>query len=142
MTGDALPEIIARWNINYSHYLTDRGNYKEALRVLQIAIDLAQAAEIRADALLERGTILGRFLGNPEAALAEFLLILDEHSPIPQKENALFNTGHTLYELKRYDQAADRLRQYLTDYPSGRYRNKAEVLLNSINEKPETKDNR
>ena len=142
MTGDALPEIIGRWNINYSHYLTDRGNYQDALRVLQIAVDLAQSAEIRADALLERGTILGRFLNKPEAALSEFLQVLNEYSRLPQGEIALFNSGHTLYELKRYDQAAERLRQYLATYPSGRYRNTVEVLLKSISGQPETKDDK
>lgn len=139
MAGDALPIIIARWNVNYSRYLTDRGSYQEALRVLQIAIDLTQAAEIRADAWLERGTIQGRFLDNPRAALAEFLLVLEEYSRLPQAELALFQVGQTLYELKLYDQAAERLNQYLSTYPNGRFRNKVEVLLNSLNTLPKSK---
>jgi len=133
LAGDALPSIIARWNINYSHYLTDRGSYLEALRILQIAIDLVQAADIRADAWLERGTIQGRFLDNPRAALAEFLLVLEEYPTLPQSELALFSVSQTLYELKLFDQAASRLRQYLVIYPNGRYRSTTETLLNSIN---------
>ena len=132
LAGDALPAIIARWNVNYGHYLADRGSYQEALRVFQIAIDLTQTAEIRADAWLERGTVQGRFLENPRAALAEFLLVLEEYPRLPQAEIALFNVSQTLYELKIYDQAASRLRQYLSTYPTGRYRSTSETLLNAI----------
>jgi hypothetical protein len=136
LAGDALPGIIARWNINYGHYLTDSGRYQEALRVLQIAIDLTETAEIRADAWLERGTVQGRFLDNPRAALAEYLLVLEEYPRLPQAELALFSAGQTLYELKLYDQAASRLRQYLTAYPVGRYRGNVETLLNYIDAQP------
>jgi len=136
LAGDALPGIMARWNVNYGHYLADSGSYQEALRVLQIAIDLTQVSEIRADAWLERGTIQGRFLDNPRAALAEYLLVLEEYPHLPQAEIALFSAGQTLYELKLYDQASNRLRQYLTSYPTGRYRGNVETLLNSINAQP------
>lgn len=136
LAGDALPGIIARWNVNYGRYLTDSGSYQEALRVLQIAIDLTQTAEIRADAWLERGTVQGRFLDNPRAALAEYLLVLEEYPRLPQAEIALFSIGQTLYELKLYDQASNRLRQYQTSYPTGRYRGNVETLLNFINAQP------
>jgi len=136
LAGDALPGIIARWDVNYSRYLTDRGSYQEALRVLQAAIDLTQTAEIRADAWLERGTVQGRFLDNPRAALAEYLLVLEEYPHLPQAEIALFSAGQTLCELKLYDQAASRLRQYLSAYPAGRYRDTAETLLHSIEARP------
>jgi len=132
LAGDALPSIIARWNVNYARYLADRGSYQEALRILQIAIDLVQKAEIRADAWLERGTIQGRFLDNPRAALAEFLLVLEEYPNLPQAEIALFSVGQTLYELKLFDQAASRLRQYVAIYPNGRYRSTSDTLLNAI----------
>jgi Tfp pilus assembly protein PilF len=132
--GDSLSAIIARWNVNYGHYLADRGSYHEALRILQIAIDLTQSAEIRADAWLERGTVQGRFLDNPRAALAEYLLVLEEYPRLPQAEIALFSIGQTLYELKLYDQAAARLNQYLTTYPGGRYRGTAETLLKIIDD--------
>ncbi|MEW6214572.1 MAG: FecR family protein, partial [Nitrospirota bacterium] len=44
-----LPHIIARWNINYGHYLADAGRYEEALYVFQIALDLTNLPEIRSD---------------------------------------------------------------------------------------------
>ena len=132
VAGDNLPAIIARWNVNYGHYLADRGDYQQALQVFQIAIDLTQVAEIRADAWLERGTVHGRFLNNPRAALAEYLLVLEEYPGLPQAETALYCAGQTLYELQLYDQAGARLRQYLAIYPTGRFRGNVETLLNAI----------
>ena len=135
VAGDNLPSIIARWDINYGHYLADRGDYEEALHVFQAAIDLTQTPEIRADAWLERGTVHGRFLNNPRAALAEYLLVLEEYPKLPQAETALYCVGQTLFDLQLFDQARLRLRQYLTTYPAGRFRGTVETLLYQIGEK-------
>jgi tetratricopeptide (TPR) repeat protein len=126
---DRLPDLLARWNVNNGHYLADRGDYEQALLVFQIAIDLTLVPEIRADARLERGTVQGRFLNNPRAALAEYLLVLEEYPQLNQAENALFSAGQTLFELGLSDQAAARFRQYLQSYPNGRYRATVETLL-------------
>lgn len=125
----ALPDIIARWNINYGHYLADAGKYEEALYVFQIALDLSDKPEIRADARLERGTVYSRFLRNSEAALAEYLLILEEYPDILQKETALYLTGMTLYELGLKAQAKERLYQYKKIYPEGKYITNVETIL-------------
>ncbi|MCX7724666.1 MAG: FecR domain-containing protein [Thermodesulfovibrio sp.] len=125
----ALPDIIARWNINYGHYLADAGRYEEALYVFQIALDLSDKPEIRADARLERGTVYSRFLRNSEAALAEYLLILEEYPDIPQREIALYLTGMTLYELGLKTQAKERLYQYKKIYPEGKYITNVETIL-------------
>lgn len=127
-----LPHIIARWNINYGHYLADSGRYEEALYVFQIALDLTTLPEIRSDARLERGTVFSRFLKNPEAALAEYLLILEEYPHVPQRENALYLTGMTLYELGFHERAKERFMQYKNEYPQGRYINSVETLLNIL----------
>uniref|UniRef100_A0A7C4EPT9 FecR protein domain-containing protein n=1 Tax=Thermodesulfovibrio aggregans TaxID=86166 RepID=A0A7C4EPT9_9BACT len=132
----ALPHIIARWNINYGHYLADSGRYNEALYIFQIALDLSDNPEIRADARLERGTVYSRFLRNPEAALSEYLLILEEYPEIPQKETALYLTGMTLYELGFKKQAKQRLLQYKKEYPDGKYLTNIETILKLLeNEK-------
>lgn len=125
----ALPHIIARWNINYGHYLADSGRYEEALYVFQIALDLSDNSEIRADARLERGAVYSRFLRNPEAALSEYLLILEEYPETPQKETALYLTGMTLYELGFKQQAKQRLLQYKKEYPDGKYLTNIETIL-------------
>jgi hypothetical protein len=135
LAGDNLPSIIARWDINYGHYLADRGDYEEALQVFQAAIDLTKTPEIRADAWLERGTVHGRFLNNPRAALAEYLLVLEEYPRLPQVETALYSVGQTLFDLQLFDQARIRLRQYLATYPAGRFRGTVETLLQQLGDK-------
>lgn len=125
-----LPNIIARWNINYGHYLADSGRYEEALYVFQIALDLiTNLPEIRSDARLERGTVYSRFLKNPEAALAEYLLVLEEYPRVPQYENALYRTGMNLYELGFKDKAKERLLQYKREYPDGKYITSVDTIL-------------
>ena len=130
--ADNLANIIARWNINHGHYLADAGRHDEALQVFQIALDLTTLSDVRADARLERGSVYARFLDHPEAALAEYLLVLEEHPRIPQMETALYNTGQTLYEMGKTDLAKARFRQYLAEYPEGRYKSSVETLLNVL----------
>lgn len=127
-----IEDIIARWNINYGHYLADSGKYEDALHAFQLALDLTEAGAVRADALLERGTVYGRFLGNPEAALAEYLLVLERYPDLPQSETALFSTGQIQYEMGLADQASIRFREYLQRYPTGRYHGSAETFLKTL----------
>jgi tetratricopeptide (TPR) repeat protein len=127
-----ISDIIARWNINHGHYLADTGKYNDSLHVLQIALDLTRVAEIRADAHMERGALYARFLNNPELAMAEYLLVMEEYPKLPQAETALFNTAQTLTELGFNDQARVRFEQYLKDYPNGKHRSNVETLLQNL----------
>lgn len=127
-----IADIIARWNINYGHYLADSGKYQEALHVFQIALDLTKVAEVRADAHLERGAVYARFLSNPELALAAYLLVLEEYPTLTQAETALFNAAQTLLDLGFDGQAKLRFEQYLQQYPQGKHRSNAETLLQSL----------
>ena len=127
--ADTLGDIIARWNINHGHYLADSGKYQEALHAFQLALDLTEVAEIRGDSLLERGAVYGRFLRNPEAALAEYLLVLERYPFLPQAETALFTAGQIQYQMGLEEQARTRFTQYLERYPAGRYRGSAETIL-------------
>ena len=127
-----LPHIIARWNINHGHYLADSGKYAEALHVFQIALDLSNNPEIRSDARLERAAVYSRFLRNPEAALAEYLLILEEYPRVPQRETTLYLTGMTLYELGFKEQAKERLLQYTKEFPSGKHLSNVGTILNVL----------
>lgn len=128
-----LPEIIARWNISYGHYLADSGKYEQALKVFQIALDLAKGADIRCDARLERSAVYSRFLGNHDAALAENLLILEEHPQAPQAESALFNAGQIYFELSNKERAREKFNEYLRRYPNGKHRSNVETLLGILN---------
>jgi len=127
-----LPHIVARWNINYGHYLADSGRYDEALYVFQIALDLTDAPELRADARLERGAVYSRFLRNPETALSEYLLVLEEYPNVPQRETALYLTGMTLYEMGFKAQAKERFLQYKKEYPTGRNISNIDTILGII----------
>ena len=127
-----ISDIIARWNINHGHYLADSGKYNDALHVFQIALDLTRIPEIRADSLMERGAVYARFLRNPELALAEYLLVLEEYPKLPQAETALFSSAQTLVELGFSDQAKIRFEQYLRDYPTGKHKDNVETLLRNL----------
>lgn len=130
--SDNLPHIIARWNINYGHYLADAGKYSEALYVFQIAIDLSTSPEIRSDARLERGAVYSRSLGNQKAALSEYLSVIEEYPKSPQRETALYLAGMTLYEMGLQSKAKEKLVQYREDYPNGRFTGNVETILNIL----------
>lgn len=127
-----ISDIIARWNINHGHYLADSGKYNDALHVFQIALDLTKVSEIRADAHMERGAVYARFLNNPELALAEYLLLIEEYPKLSQAETALFNAAQTLMELGLADQARSRFQQYLKEYPAGKHKDNVETLLQNL----------
>ncbi|MDD2366133.1 MAG: FecR domain-containing protein [Desulfuromonadaceae bacterium] len=131
--ADNLPNIIARWNITYGHYLADTGKYEQALQVFQIALDLSNISDIRCDARLERSAVYSRFLSNLEAALAENLLILEEYPTSLQSESALFNTGQILFDLSLNEQSKKRFKEYLDKYPEGKHRNNVDTLLGILN---------
>lgn len=127
-----IADIIARWNINYGHYLADSGKYQEALHVFQIALDLTGVEAVRADAHMERGAVYARFLSHSELALAEYLLVLEEYPALPQAETALFNAAQTLVELGFNNQAKVRFEHYLKLYPQGKHRSTTETLLHNL----------
>ena len=129
-----LPHIIARWDINYGHYLVDAGRYEDALYIFQIALDLTDKGDIRGDARLERGTVYSSFLRNPEAALAEYLLMLEEYPAYPQRETALYRTGMLLYDMGFTKRAKERLLQYTKEFPSGKHIGNVETILKTIKE--------
>jgi len=125
-------DICARWNINHGHYLADSGKYQDALNVFQIALDLTRVEAVRADAHMERGAVYARFLSNPELALAEYLLVLEEYPALPQAEFALFNAAQVLSEMGFVEQSRQRFEQYLKQYPQGKQRSNAETLLQNL----------
>jgi tetratricopeptide (TPR) repeat protein len=133
LASDNLSSIIARWNINYGHYLADSGKHEAALQVFQIALDLTRDPDIRSDARLERGSVYSRFLSNSEAALAEYLLVLEEYPTLKQAETALVFSGQTLFDLGFKDEAKARFKEYLKKYPEGKQRGNVETMLNLLN---------
>jgi len=132
LAADNLSTIIARWNINYGHYLADSGKHEAALQVFQIALDLTKNADIRADARLERGSVYSRFLSNSEAALAEYLIVLEEYPALKQAETALVFAGQTLYDLGFKKEARSRFKEYQQKYPDGKQKGNVDTMLNLL----------
>jgi len=127
-----LPEIVARWNIAYSRYLADAGRHEEALHVLQVALDLTDASEIQADARLERGSVFSREPARAEAALKEYAALLEMPYTGPQRETALYMAGMGYFQLKQSEMARALMTQYLSEYPQGRYKERVDTLLRSL----------
>lgn len=123
------PEIIARWNVNFSRYLVDKKEYYDALHVLEIALDISRSPELRSDARLQRGNIFSFFLNSYEEALSEYLLNLEEYPDLPQAEISLYQAAVVLDELGYKHQAISRFREYQKKYPKGRYINNVERYL-------------
>ncbi len=132
MDSNNLPNIVARWNVNYGRGLADSGKYETALQIFQIALDLTKLDDIRVDARLERGAVYSRFLDNKESAMAEYLLVLEEYPKAVRAETALFSVGEILYTMNFKDQAKIRFQQYLKEYPQGKHKNNVETLLNLL----------
>ncbi|MBI5892468.1 MAG: FecR domain-containing protein [Deltaproteobacteria bacterium] len=127
-----LPLILARWNINYGHYLADAGKYKEALEVLQIALDLTESPDTSADAHLERGTILSRYLNMPEDALKEYQTVIDKYSQMPQKENAVYSSGVIYMDIGNKAKAREFFKEYLKSYPQGKHAATVDLMLEKL----------
>jgi tetratricopeptide (TPR) repeat protein len=136
-TGN-LPVILARWNMNYGHYLADSGKYKEALEVFQIAADLTDMPEIGAESRVQRGTVLSRNLSLPHDALKEYQTVLDKYPQMPQAENALFSIGMIYKDMGEKANAKEYLQKYLKQYPQGKHTSTVETLVKEL-EKEEVK---
>ncbi len=127
-----LPVILARWNINYGHYLADSGRYMDALEVFQIAVDLSEIAAIRAEAHLERGTVYARNLGEADRALEEYIAVVERYPELPHVENALYSIGMIYMEKDDMDKARDAFLRYLRNYPDGKHSSSIELLLEGL----------
>ncbi|MBI5048804.1 MAG: FecR domain-containing protein [Deltaproteobacteria bacterium] len=137
-TTKNLPIILARWNINYGHYLADSGKYKEALEVFQIAADLTDMPEIGAESRAQRGTVFSRNLSLPQDALKEYQIVLDKYPQMAQAENALFSIGMIYKDIGEKEKATEYLQKYLKQYPQGKHSSTVELLIKEL-EKEENK---
>jgi len=133
-----LPQILARWNMNYGHYLADSGKYKEALEVFQIAADLTDIPEIVAESRVQRGTVYSRNLSLYQEALKEYQAVLDKYPQMPQAENALFSIGMIYKDMGEKEKAGEYLQRYIKQYPQGKHTSTVETLIKEL-EKEEGK---
>lgn len=127
-----LPDMLARWNINYGHYLADSRRFADSLDVFQIAIDLSSVAGVRAEAHLERGTVLSRNMGEPKRAISDYMSVIERYPVEPFLENAVFSAAVVNKELGEKKTALELFKRYLADYPHGSHRGTVDVLIRSL----------
>ena len=125
------PLHFARWNISNGQYLIEVGQYLEALEAFQTALEATASPDIRADAHLNRASVLATYLDAFDDAAQEYRLILRAYAQTRQAETALFRLGMLLFEQQRYRQAVSQFETYLRRYPQGRFAPSAETLLRS-----------
>ena len=129
-----LPAMLARWNINYGHYLADSKRFKDALNIFQIAIDLTEISSVRAEAHLERGTVLSRNLNDPKAALTEYQAVMEKYTVSEFVDNAVYSSGVIYMDMGDKENARKLFTRYLSEYPKGARRGTVEILLKSLGE--------
>ncbi|MBI5888592.1 MAG: FecR domain-containing protein [Deltaproteobacteria bacterium] len=127
-----LPLILARWNINYGRYLAESKRFADALDVFQISVDLTEKMEIRAEAYLERGTLLSRNMNEPQRALAEYMIVIEKYPEPQYLENAIFSAGMINRELGDKENAKKLFERYLNEYPNGRHKETVENLMKEM----------
>lgn len=127
-----LPMILARWNINYGRYLVESRRFANALDVFQISIDLTEKREIRAEAYLERGTLLSRNMNEPQRALAEYMTVIEKYPEPQYLENAIFSAGMINRELGDKENAKKLFQRYLDEFPNGRHKETVENLMKEM----------
>lgn len=132
-TGN-LPNLLARWNINYGRYLAESRRYKEALDVFHIAVDLTAISTIQAEAHLEMGTVYALYMNDPRSALIEYNAVIERYPELPFVANALYSAGKINMDIGNKAEAGRLFRRYLNEYPQGRHKETVEQLLRSLAE--------
>ncbi len=127
-----LPQILARWNINYGKYLIDKKRFSDALEVFQIAHDLTQNPELRAESLVCKANVYARFIKDYPKAAYEYRKVLTYYPETGYAETALYQLGMLYVETNRKQAARKILERYLILYPEGRYVKSVESLLKRI----------
>lgn len=127
-----LPEMLARWNINYGRYLAESKRYKEALDVFRIAVDLSANSTIQAEAHLEMGTVLALYMNDPQAALVEYNTVIAKYPELPFVGNALYSAAKINMEIGDNTEARRLFTRYLNEFPQGSHRETVEQLIRSL----------
>ncbi|OGQ56288.1 MAG: hypothetical protein A3J24_08620 [Deltaproteobacteria bacterium RIFCSPLOWO2_02_FULL_53_8] len=127
-----LPEMLARWNINYGRYLAESKRYKEALDVFRIAVDLSANSRIQAEAHLEMGTVLALYMNDPQAALVEYNAVIEKYPELPFAGNALYSAAKINMDIGNKDEARRLFTRYLNEFPQGSHTETAQQLLRTL----------
>ena len=130
-----LPEIIARWNINYTSYLVDKKQFKEALKYLDIAFLFTSNSDVKAEILFQKSIIDTKFLNNYTSAIDHLKTVATDYKDTKFYEDAIFHLGFIYLEIKDLDMANRYFKLYNKLFPQGKYKNQIKVLINKAKEK-------
>jgi stage II sporulation protein D len=120
---------VARWNIDNGSYLVEVGQYLEAMEAFDTAVEMAESDDVRAEALLKKGSILAVFLDAPQDAVKVYDSVIEKYPKSFDAEPALFQAGMVLFDGGEFRRAAGYFERYLALYPSGASAATAEFLL-------------
>ena len=125
-----LPEIIARWNINYTSYLIDKKEFREALKYLNIALLFTSKPDVKAEILFQKSFINTRFLKDYNSAIDYLKTVATIYKNTEFYEDAIFQLGFIYLEIKDLDMANRYFKLYNKLFPQGKYKNQIKVLIN------------
>ena len=128
----SLPNIIARWNINYTTYLLDKRRFNEAIKLLSIAFYFATLKDLKAEALFQRSMVISRFLKTYFDAIRDLNEIIDHYFDTKFYESALFQRGFIEFERKNYDMCKKYFLRYKKEFPNGKHIYTVNLLLKQI----------
>ncbi len=124
-----LNEILARWIINYAHYLADSGRHEDAETALLIAEDITKCQEVQGEILLQIGGLYVYRLNDVHGALRAYRKILREYQDAPYFEKALFGAVRCFHLLKQQDKAVEYTKWYKKKFPHGKYIHELDALM-------------
>ncbi|ACS80414.1 tetratricopeptide repeat protein [Maridesulfovibrio salexigens] len=116
-----LNEILARWIINYSHYLADAGKAADAETALLIAEELTSRQNVKGEVLLQIGGLYFYHLNDVNGALRSYRRIIREYHNTPYYENALYGAIRCFMQLGQNEKAAEYVRRYEELFPDGNH---------------------
>lgn len=120
---------VAGWSLDNGRYLVEQGQYLEAMEAFDTAVEMAESDDVRAEALLQKGSVLSMFLDAPEDAVQIYDTILAKFPNVADAESAVFQAGMVLFDAGQFERAADYLERYLKRYPEGTSAASADFLL-------------
>jgi len=130
-----LNNILARWNLNYAAYLVDKKEFEKAIKLCSLAFFIADLRRLKAEAILNKGTISFTFMGKADAALKDLDEIIKNYGDTSSAEQALYFKGLIFYHQNAVDKARKTLEAYLKKYPDGKFRENAWSILNRLSGK-------
>jgi len=129
---DADTERLARWQLNNADLLVDEGHYLEAVEYIDSAYEISRHPKTRSDALLARAMVLATFLDAPVQAVDVYAQLAREFPEYA--ETAAYQSAFLLMQADETAEARRRFKEYVRQYPDGRYRYQAEAMLESMGE--------